>query len=90
MASSYKNARREALLFEYRVGSGRLLVCGLHLQDEDPGARWLRAQILNYADSDVFKPEIAITEAQLLSLFDTTVLQSANDNAALNRNDITM
>ena len=66
------------------------MVCGLALSDEDPGARWLRSQILDYVSSDAFQPEIAITETQLLSLLDASVLQTVNDNAALNRNDITM
>ena len=90
IASSYKNARREALLFEYRVGKGRLLVCGLHLNEEDPGARWLRSRILAYSTSDAFNPAVAITESQLLALFAAEALQDTNANAAINMNDITM
>lgn len=90
IASSYKNAHREALLAEYRVGSGRLLICGLHLTEEDPGARWLRNRILDYVNSDAFQPAIGISESQLLSLLAAVQLESLNDNAAMNRNDITM
>ncbi len=91
IASSYKNAHREAMLFEYRVGAGKLLVCTLHLTEEDPAAQWLKARILTYADSDAFKPAQSLSEAQLASLCKVSPVQSAaNENEAMNKNDITM
>lgn len=91
IASAYKNARREALVAEYRVGDGRLLVCGLNLRDDDPGARWLKARILSYAASEQFDPETRLSFAELAIL---TSLESISDvvnaNAARNANDITM
>ena len=90
IASSYKNARREALLFEYAALGGRLLVCTLNLASGDPAAAWLRAELLNYAASDAFAPAIGLTAAELHKLLGITVTAEAlNTNAALNKNDIT-
>ncbi|MBE6595137.1 MAG: hypothetical protein E7644_05000 [Ruminococcaceae bacterium] len=91
IASSYKNPHREAMLFEYRVGNGRLLVCALHLEESDPAARWLRAQILSYAASDRFTPAESLTVAQLAALCHTASIEAdGNANEAANQNDITM
>lgn len=91
IASSYKNARREAMLFEYRVGSGRLLVCTLRLTEEDPGALWLKNRIVQYAVSEDFRPEQTLTVAQLAVLCSAeTVAAEENENQAMNKNDITM
>lgn len=46
--SSFKNLIPQAAVFEWRVGKGRLLVCGLKLSPDDPGAIWLRAALLRY------------------------------------------
>jgi len=91
IASSYKNARREAMLFEFRVGKGKLLVSTLRLSENDPAARWLKERMLRYVMSDAFRPEIAITPAQLLSLGGCeAVEENQNANEAANKNDITM
>lgn len=90
IASSYKNARREALLFEYAALGGRLLVCTLNLAASDPAAPWLRAEILRYASSEDFVPTVSLTAAELHRLLGLTVAAEAlNTNAALNKNDIT-
>jgi len=52
-------ARRLALLFEVQVGSGALMVASLDLQsnlDRRLVARQLRATILNYMQSEAFRP----------------------------------
>ena len=90
IATSYKNASRQALLFEYTVGTGALLVCTLNLTSDDPAAAWLRSEILRYAASDDFTPEIRLTEAQLAQILSLEAPPTAgNDNAAMNKNDIT-
>ena len=91
IATSYKNAKREALLFEYRVGSGKLIVCTLNLREDDPGAVWLRERILAYASSDSFEPEYKISGAELLAMCSEDSLDDGeNQNFAQNKNDITM
>ncbi len=91
VASSYKNARREAMLFEFRVGRGKLLVCTLHLRDDDPGAVWLKNRILSYAAGDDFSPAQALMPAQLERLCGGGTLDSGeNENEAMNPNDLTV
>ncbi len=48
VVSSFKHLIPQAAVFEWRVGQGRLLVCGLQLPSGDPGADWLRAALLRY------------------------------------------
>ena len=91
IATTYKNARREALLFEARVGEGRLLVCSLGLSDEDPAAVWLKSKILDYAMSDEFSPKLSFTPLEFAKILATeSVIEEANANMAENKNDITM
>jgi len=91
IASSYKNAQREAMLFEYKVGSGKLLVCTLNLRENDPGACWLKSRIVSYVMSEDFEPTEGLNFAELAALCDGEAIeQGVNDNEAFNKNDITM
>ena len=81
---------REALLFEYRVGKGKLLVCTLNLDEKDPGAQWLKKCILSYAKSDAFAPDEELTTEELIKI--CSARENAKDedsNRAVNKNDIT-
>ncbi len=91
IASTYKNAHREAMLFEYRVGKGRLLVCTLNLKDSDAFAVYLKEKILEYACSAEFCPrdEITLLELQAILGIDNIKVET-NSNEAQNKNDITM
>ena len=91
IASTYKNARREALMFEYRIGAGKLFVCSLNLPENDFGARYLKKLILNYTASDKFMPEEFLSVDQLKTLCkDKLSISTRNENVAQNANDITM
>ena len=91
IASSYKNACREAMMAEYRVGRGKLLICSLHLSEADSAARWLKGRILAYAAGDAFQPTQALTEAQFADMCKASpIAVSRNTNEAMNKNDITM
>ena len=91
IATTYKNARREAMLFEYRVENGKLLVCSLHLTEQDPAAGWLKNHILSYSISEDFQPEQTLSMAQLEALCNTASVDAqSNSNQAMNQNDITM
>ena len=68
VVSSYKQIRKQAALFEWRVGQGRLLVCSLHLPESDPAARYLRSRILTYAAGEQFQPRIEVTLDRLAEL----------------------
>ena len=65
-------ARRLGLVFEAKVGKGKLLVSSIDLEtgvEENLVARQLRLSLLGYMASDRFDPETEITAEQLRSLF---------------------
>ena len=45
---SFKLIKHKSFLSEFAVGAGRLMICGLRLEADDPAAKWLRAVILQY------------------------------------------
>ncbi len=45
---SFKLIKHKSFLSEFSVGRGRLMICGLRLDIDDPAAKWLRAVILKY------------------------------------------
>lgn len=91
IATSYKNARREALLFEYQIGEGKLLVCTLNMKEGDIPAAWLYGRMLSYAMSDEFAPKNRLSFAELYALCtEAETVETVNSNLAMNCNDITM
>lgn len=88
VASSHKYAIRQSILFEFHALQGKLIVCGFQFGQKDPAARWLKAQLIRYAQSDAFAPAHSLTEAQLDALFHGKILKAAeNVNRAFNPND---
>jgi hypothetical protein len=63
------------LIFEFAVGKGKLLVCMTDLAkiQDKPEGRQFYSCILRYLESDQFKPQTSISEAELISLFRTKV-----------------
>jgi hypothetical protein len=65
-----------SLLFEARVGEGRLLVCTLNLTSDviahDPAARWLLDGLVRYARSDQFQPAAHLAPADVAVLRDAS------------------
>jgi hypothetical protein len=49
VVNSYKQSIRQAALFEWKVGEGRLIVCCLSLDEKYPEAAYFKALILRYA-----------------------------------------
>lgn len=87
VASSHKNVIKRAALFEYRVGAGRLMVCGLTF-DGDVGAAYMQHLLYRYMRSAEFCPRHAITPEALCALAGVTVDQGqGNTNVSLNPND---
>ena len=88
IASAVKNIIRQAMLFEYRVGEGRLLVCSFRFNEKDPAAAWLKARLIDYAASDAFNPAQALTLAQLHDVIAAPLkTAAANRNVARNPSD---
>jgi hypothetical protein len=64
-------ARRLGLVFEAKLGKGRLLVCSLDLHgdlDGNPVARQMLQSLLQYMAGDRFQPESEVTAAQIRGL----------------------
>jgi hypothetical protein len=65
-------ARRLGLVFEARLGQGRLLVSSIDLRGDlgsNPVARQLRSSLLRYVASDRFEPAVEVTADQVRGLF---------------------
>ncbi len=73
------------LVFECRVGSGRLMVCSADIEselDQRPVARQLRHSLLAYLSSERFDPTVAVTPAQIRSfLFDNQIMSQLGATA---------
>jgi len=71
--------KRLGLVFEAKVGKGRLLVCSIDLAEDlanRPVARQMRRSLLAYAASEAFAPKHAVTVDQVRSLVkEPTALQ---------------
>ncbi len=88
VASSDKYLIRQAMLFEYKVGEGRLLVCSFAFNANDPAAVWLKAHLEAYAASDAFTPKQSLTPDQLRAVIDAPLFSAeVNKNVALNPDD---
>lgn len=64
-------ARKLALVFEAKVGRGRILVCSADLEsdlDSRPAARQLRRSLLAYAAGEQFQPKTTLTAADLAAI----------------------
>ncbi len=64
----WNTCRKLGLVFEARVGEGRLLVCSVDLKnglEGRPAARQLRRALLEYAAGDRFRPRTRVTPDQV-------------------------
>jgi beta-galactosidase len=70
VVSSFKLIRKQASLFELRVGKGKLLVCTLKLSESDAAAMYLFGAMINYVYSDEFNPDTVVSPGELIHLID--------------------
>ncbi|MBQ8758938.1 MAG: hypothetical protein IJZ20_04515, partial [Clostridia bacterium] len=90
VASTHKYAIRQAAMFEFSVGEGRLLVCGFNFSENDPAALWMKERLVRYMTSDEFNPQDSISTKQLRKLIQSEVTKATgNTNFAYNSNDKT-
>ena len=73
------------LIFEARVGKGKLLVSSIDLEnnlDERYVARQLKKSLLDYMSDKQFNPQVSISNEQIQSLFfDTRIMQKLSAKA---------
>jgi len=63
--------RSLGLVFEVKVGEGKLLISGMDLMNQlsqRPEARQLLTSLIAYMESDAFAPEVSLSTEQLLSI----------------------
>jgi hypothetical protein len=66
----WNQCRKLGMIFEAKVGAGRLLVCSVDLKRDDGLAiRQLKRSLFTYMASPEFKPAVKITEDQVEGLF---------------------
>ncbi|HVV00524.1 MAG TPA: hypothetical protein VHH88_04125, partial [Verrucomicrobiae bacterium] len=71
LIDGWKTNRKLGLLFECRVGKGRLMICGADLERDmahRPAARQLRSSLLSYLAGADFHPSVSVTREELLAL----------------------
>lgn len=72
MIDTWFNARKLGLLFEAKVGKGKLVVTSIdfeHELDNRLAARQLYHSLLGYMNSEKFDPEVAVSPEQIKSLY---------------------
>jgi len=70
--SAYKRIRKQAGLFELRVGAGRLLVCSFKIDPSDAAAAYLVDRMVHYASGEMFEPRSGICPSVLRRLISET------------------
>ncbi len=66
--------RQLALIFEAKVGNGKLMVCGADLAnnlESRPEARQLKASLLNYMGSEKFNPQVNLSANEVQKILST-------------------
>jgi hypothetical protein len=64
-------SRKLGLVFEARMGAGKVIVCSIDLRkdlEQNPVARQMLHSLLRYMNSSIFKPAVALSPAQVRSL----------------------
>ena len=88
VVSSHKYAIHQASLFEFNVEKGRLLVCSHDFKDSDPAASWLSNRLVDYMQSNEFKPKHTINKTLLYELASCKIVRpTQNKNFAYDFND---
>lgn len=66
----WNDCRRLGVLIEAQVGPGRLMVTSMDLlgEKDDPVTKQMQYSVLNYMASDQFRPNVTLSETQVLSL----------------------
>jgi beta-galactosidase len=76
------------LIFEARVGQGRLLVTSFDLSADSPVAKQLRRSLLDYAAGDKFQPKTKLAAAAVRGLwFDNFVMRKLGTQAVADAGD---
>ncbi len=81
---NFYHNRKLTNLTEYRVGKGKLLICGINIQDDladRPAAAQLRTSLMAYMAGDAFAPQTMIEPEGLRKLLQRKVPHAAEGSA---------
>ena len=53
---SFKLVKHKSMLSEFQVGAGRIMMCGLRLDRNDPAGAFLEGEIISYLEKGDFVP----------------------------------
>ena len=77
------------LIFEAKVGKGRLLVTSFDLNADSPVAKQLRRSLLDYAAGEKFQPKVEVAAADMRGLwFDTLVMRKLGATVQANGENV--
>ena len=70
VVDDFHRNNKEGSIFEFKVGKGKLLVCGYDIENEkNPVAKQLKYSLLRYIKSERFNPELEVDKLYLKRLF---------------------
>jgi len=76
MVSSFKTIKRQAMIFELKIGKGHLIVCSMNLDNSKIAGAYLKSQLQQYVN----KLELGKVHAKNSFTLETSQLQSIIDN----------
>ena len=76
MVSSFKTIKKQAMIFEIKVGKGHLIVCSMNLENSKIAGAYLKSQLQQYAE----KLETGKIHAQNAFTLEPSKLQSIIEN----------
>ena len=70
MIDNLERNHKLGLIFEFKVGEGKLLVCMAKLNtiNDKPEARQLYRSVISYMMSDAFNPDYPLSDKQLYEI----------------------
>lgn len=70
IVDDFHRNNKEGSIFEYKVGSGKLLICGFDIANNElPVARQLKYSLVEYMKSSAFQPTLKVDAQYLKTLF---------------------
>jgi hypothetical protein len=70
VVDDFHRNNKEGAIFEFKVGKGKLLVCGLDIAtNESPVAKQLKYSLMEYMKSTAFNPNLSVDRTLLGTLF---------------------
>lgn len=83
LVDDFHRNNKEGLIFEFKVGKGKLLVSGFDLNEGNLVSQQLKQSLLSYMSSDTFNPQEAVSPAFLIENFSNNPEENQKTNTLL-------